>query len=463
VLVSWLNKVEVMSPVSRKRILSLEGHTAPVTAVCVHPVHISQAYTASLDGTIRLWDIQDGANIKQWNMHMAVYQLVIAPDGRYAYATILKAATQGNKGASYVHQINLETNEQQRLFKCREAAKISMSGDGQMLFAVARRLLHVFFTAHSRHADGGGGKGQQQRAKPLAPVQLEHARDLVAVGCHPDGSFVATADVRGEIFMWYNVRESASSPDGGAPVCSQSSMHWHAQAVACLACTQDGAYLMSAGQEGVLVMWQVETGFRQFLPRLGGPVQALANSACGTVVAVLCQDQVIQLVNLLTRKVSRTLRLMPVPSSAGTSADGGAGAGRGGPLASAARAGAILGVEPRLGHLLVSSRSGALHMFDALKAKHVCSVEALVRNVVSAAPVSGDKKALASPAAESCVLLAAMSSDGDSLVVVLGPRRWGSGGEGAEGADAADHHSLRALESAKPGAPHSVRLAHGAS
>jgi hypothetical protein len=102
-------------------------------------------------------------------------------------------------------------------------------------------------------------------------------------------------------------------------------------------------------------------------------------------------------------------------------------------------------------------------MFDALKAKHVCSVEALVRNVVSAAPVSGDKKALASPAAESCVLLAAMSSDGDSLVVVLGPRRWGSGGEGAEGADAADHHSLRALESAKPGAPHSVRLAHGAS
>jgi hypothetical protein len=104
VLVSWLNKVEVMSPVSRKRILSLEGHTAPVTAVCVHPVNVSQAYTASFDGTIRLWDIKDGANIKQWNLHMAIYQLVISPDGKYAYATLLKAATQGNKGASYVHQ-----------------------------------------------------------------------------------------------------------------------------------------------------------------------------------------------------------------------------------------------------------------------------------------------------------------------------------------------------------------------
>jgi WD40 repeat protein len=454
VLVSWLNKVEVMSPVSRKRILSLEGHTAPVTAVCVHPVNVSQAYTASFDGTIRLWDIQDGANIKQWNLHMAIYQLVISPDGKYAYATLLKAATQGNKGASYVHQINLESNEQQRLFKCREPAKVSMSGDGQMLFAVARRLLYVFFTSHSRHADGGkdsvdGGKdsvkGQQQRTKLLAPIQLEHTRDLVAVGCHPDGAFVATADVRGEIFMWYNVKESSRPPDGGgrggAPVCSQSSMHWHAQAVSCLNCTQDGAYLMSAGQEGVLVLWQVDTGFRQFLPRLGGPVLALANSACGTVVAVLCQDQVIQLINLLTRKVSRTLRLMPVPPSASAPGDRSGGAGKGGPLMSAARAGAILGVEPRLGHLLINSRSGALHIFDAQKGKHVCSVEVQVRNVVSSATVSGDKKAPVSPAGDCTVLLASMSSDGDNLVVVLGPRRWGAGGDGRDVPEAAAHIS----------------------
>jgi hypothetical protein len=100
------------------------------------------------------------------------------------------------------------------------------------------------------------------------------------------------------------------------------------------------------------------------------------------VVAALCQDQVIQLINLLTRKVSRTLRLMPVPPSASASADRSEGAGKSGPLMSAARAGAILGVEPRLGHLLISSRSGALHMFDAQKGKHVCSVEVQVRNVL---------------------------------------------------------------------------------
>lgn len=32
----------------------------------------------------------------------------------------------------------------------------------------------------------------------------------------------------------------------------------------------DGAYLTSGGEEGVLVVWQVETRQTRFLPRLGG-------------------------------------------------------------------------------------------------------------------------------------------------------------------------------------------------
>ncbi len=218
VLVSVLNAVEIMSPVSRKRMLSLEGHAAAVTAVCVHPLNVSQAYTASFDGTVRLWDISDGANLKQWNLHQPIYQLVIAADGTYAYATILKSvAAEGNKAVSYVHQINLETNEQQRLFKCREPARLSLSRDGAMLLAVARRQLYVWLTSQSRSTADGGKK--QGTSKAQAPLQLDHARDLVSVGCHPDGSFIATGDVRGEIFLWYQVKDSLLKPGSCAPIC----------------------------------------------------------------------------------------------------------------------------------------------------------------------------------------------------------------------------------------------------
>jgi WD40 repeat protein len=217
VLVAVLNKVDIMSPVSRKRMLSLEGHAAAVTAVCVHPHHVSQAYTASFDGTVRLWDISDGANLKQWNLHQPIYQLVISADGTYAYATILKSvAAQGNKAVSYVHQINLETNEQQRLFKCREPARLSLSRDGEMLLAVARRQLYVWLTSQSRGSDGGKKPGT---SKAQAPLQLDHARDLVSVGCHPDGSFIATGDVRGEIFLWYQVKDALLTPATCAPIC----------------------------------------------------------------------------------------------------------------------------------------------------------------------------------------------------------------------------------------------------
>lgn len=53
-------------------------------------------------------------------------------------------------------------------------------------------------------------------------------------------------------------------------------MHWHAHAVGCLSFSEDGAYLLSGGEEAVLVAWDAATGRRTYLPRLGGPLVGLA-------------------------------------------------------------------------------------------------------------------------------------------------------------------------------------------
>jgi hypothetical protein len=101
---------------------------------------------------------------------------------------------------------------------------------------------------------------------------------------------------------------------------------------------------------------------------------------------------VIQLVNMLTRKVSRTLRVLPL-SASGASEGGAATAVAAGPPGGAHGA-AVLGVDPRLGQLLMNSGNGCLDLWDAVKGKHVTSIVAQVRNVVSSAAVSGDKKTL---------------------------------------------------------------------
>ena len=46
-------------------------------------------------------------------------------------------------------------------------------------------------------------------------------------------------------------------------------MHWHAHAVNALAFNSDGTYLLSGGDEAVLVVWQLSTGDRRYFPRLG--------------------------------------------------------------------------------------------------------------------------------------------------------------------------------------------------
>jgi NET1-associated nuclear protein 1 (U3 small nucleolar RNA-associated protein 17) len=389
-----------------------------VTAVLAHPAHVSQAFTASLDGFIRLWDLSDGAPIKAWNLSAPIRHMVVSPDASTAYATVLKGVDLvGKKAVSYVNEINLvDAGKQKRLFKCRAAASLALSARGDTLFAVARKDLLVWSTD-----DAPGDK---------EPRRLRHARNLVAVAAHPQDAFVAVGDERGEIFRWYSAAGAL-----GTEVCSKDNMHWHAHAVRCLGASEDGSYLLSGGEEGVLVLWQIETGHRQYLPRLGGAINALATSACGTIVAVLCQEQTIQLVNLLTRKVQRTLRMLPLPAAPTLDAPP-AGAEPGtGAAALGARA-AVLGVEPRHGYVMLNPRGTTLQLWDALSGRHVGSVEATTRNhVKGAGQLGGGGKQRPIPQR---VLLAAFSAGGDSLALVHGREDAGGAGGGAGGGAAAE-------------------------
>ena len=73
---------------------------------------------------------------------------------------------------------------------------------------------------------------------------------------------MATGDSRGKIILWRGVGEEASK-------LVLSTLHWHAHGVADLVFNSDGSYLVSGGEEAVLVIWQLQTGVKRFLPRLG--------------------------------------------------------------------------------------------------------------------------------------------------------------------------------------------------
>ncbi|KAL2313087.1 U3 snoRNP-associated protein Nan1 [Schizosaccharomyces pombe] len=83
------------------------------------------------------------------------------------------------------------------------------------------------------------------------------------------GSACAVSDDEGKIHVINDISNEKFNPQ---------ILHWHANPLNGLSWALNGEYLLSGGQEGVLVLWQMETSHRQFLPRLGSSILSIATS-----------------------------------------------------------------------------------------------------------------------------------------------------------------------------------------
>ncbi|KAI3395097.1 hypothetical protein diail_1777 [Diaporthe ilicicola] len=66
--------------------------------------------------------------------------------------------------------------------------------------------------------------------------------------------------------------------------------HWHQRAVHSISWSPDGNYLISGGSESVLVLWQMDTGKLDFLPRLEASIENIVVSSSGASYAVHMDD-----------------------------------------------------------------------------------------------------------------------------------------------------------------------------
>lgn len=165
-------------------------------------------------------------------------------------------------------------------------------------------------------------------------LRLHHVDPLLQVSIHPQELFIAAGDTKGRIVLFYvshHKTKTASEPledevpdgegaseasrkDSGVSRDESSSahsgedkervecvslnastqggrrrrrgvrcsvqtvvLHWHAHAVNSLCFSADGLMLLSGGEEGVLVFWQMQHNFSKiFLPRLGAALLHLA-------------------------------------------------------------------------------------------------------------------------------------------------------------------------------------------
>jgi NET1-associated nuclear protein 1 (U3 small nucleolar RNA-associated protein 17) len=126
---------------------------------------------------------------------------------------------------------------------------------------------------------------------------------------HPSEDYFATGDDKGNIRLWYCLNEQVAATAVGVEKRAQTTtLHWHAHAVASITFTPNGAYLLSGGAESVLVIWQLHTGKKEFVPRVGAPITTISIVAGRQSEEYLLSlaDATFTFVSAATLKISRS-------------------------------------------------------------------------------------------------------------------------------------------------------------
>ena len=432
----------------------LVGHTADVTSVAFHPAHPGGQVllTASLDGTIRSWNAQDGSAGAVLTAPGPVESMAV-PGGRSQHARDViflscwqrQTEDDGAEGGR-VHAFSLGKGKSvDKLAKTLVPPPLVASPRGTFLGTFERNTVTVWPLAQR-----DAGASLEKRA-----LRLRHTKHVTALAFDVNDGSVAAGDATGRILLWHGFA-NACAPRGETTVAESdanaarrrradgddlpcSTFHWHAQRVGCLQFTRDGAYLLSGGKEAVLVLWQLESGKKSYLPRLGAEITHLCCFPEDPArVAAAHADNALRVVSLASLTVESTARgVRPAPLTRSSPAF----------LKETARAivaGNIartqptpcVALEPRSKLVALAASGASLQLFDAARDAHVADLAVAPRNLVSG---DGGPDEPMDP----YVSHAAFSADGSILVTV---DRRGERPLPAPNADADENDAERAPE-----------------
>lgn len=411
--------VSIFSVATGLQVNELEGHTGLVTSVNVVEYaratksNINHVWTSSLDGTVRFWNFTTGSLIRTVNVGKPIHSMVIPRHPESGSTTVRKHCiclllvehkkeaskaqmiSKESKGAAehadgeqrfqvVLHNLTKEKPLEGHLVELSSPQLLICSQRGGLVGIVDSRKIWVWRVS----------KEGIRSLESFQQTILHHTKTLQALAFDPTETLVAGSDSTGRILIWKNVGERTYAvpmqgrikdvekrPENGEDFDSNrgvrgnddaaalSSYHWHSDQVNFLMFSLDGVYLFSGGKEAVFVMWQLETGQKRFLPRLGSSILHFAGSSDASIVSVACADNSIKLINLGPMEVQKSIQGIKPPVSL--------------PKKLKILEAKPVAFQPGTGNLVLPAKDMSLQFYDVVHDRQCGEVQVTPHNYVS--------------------------------------------------------------------------------
>ncbi|KAJ3503453.1 hypothetical protein NLJ89_g8426 [Agrocybe chaxingu] len=247
-----------------------DSYSDILTSAVLNPHNVFQLIVGTLSGRILIWDFVNAILLQTVNVGQPIHY--ICAHDRFKGSVFVAASRSRKKASSsdtngIVLQIFIKQSDHTSqavkivpVGKIRHPTGLSISANGAWLVASAA---HKVYVVKTESLEAGF-------TKYVSPERL------TCLTFHPSEEYFATGDEKGVIRIWYCLNDSLAVNVRGVEKRTQTrALHWHAHAVSSLTFSPNGAYLLSGGEESVLVIWQLHTGKKEFVPRVGAPISTI--------------------------------------------------------------------------------------------------------------------------------------------------------------------------------------------
>ena len=290
-----------------------------VTSCAVSLANNDQVYVSSTSrGTVALWDWTTGHRVARWTLGAGLQRILGVMSDEKGNKERLLLLRREKNGYESVEVCKLEITPKPK----HETALLLAKQQIAPFACIGPNGRSIILCSETNLLLGNRSDGSTEDQSPYKWRELPFNGTITSL----DARFlprknqsvvnVALGFTNGVIQICENIFQQATIREKGIEQSDISSrrLHWHRGSVNTVKWSRDGNYLISGGNETVLVIWQLATNQQQVLPHLTTPILNLSVSIAGSAYCLRLADNSVM--------VLATADLLPSTNIAGLIIDG---------------------------------------------------------------------------------------------------------------------------------------------